>query len=764
MSAVWSASRAAVRRRRLQTVVIGLVVTATTATLLLGLSLLHAASGPFDRAFAEQRGAHAVASFDLDRVGAGELAAAGRASGAMTAGPFEVASLEFDEDWLWNPPGTLVVAGRAAPGGTVDQVRMVAGRWAEAPGEIVLNWDVDGSPGTELLGSRLAAPGAPPLTIVGFATSLSRSAGAWVTPGQVAELHPYEAQLLYRFAGDPDGAELDAAVREATAGLPEDALTGTRSYLSLRDAFSAQADAYLPFLAFFGVLGLLVALLITGNVVSGAVISGRRHIGVLKALGFTPNQVVAVYLLMVSVPALTGALLGTAAGAATAGPFLKLAFTGIETGGVPVGVSPWLIAGCLLGMPLLVLLIALVPASRAHRLSAVEAISAGSAPRPGRGLRAQRRLASSRLPRPVSLGLGRLFARPVRSAVTLAAVALGVTTVTLTTGLSATLVAFSGDGRRTPVVDVARSSPAEGESRRSADRRTEERLRALPGAEAVTARVLARAQLQGGTRTVSADFYRGDVDGPASRVVEGRWPERTGEAAAGPGFLRQQGLAVGDRFVVRAGGRQVPMTVVGKLLDGDAGAFTASWPTLARLAPGATAWEYRVVLAEGSDAAAYARAVRAVDPALRTSVSEPAPGAVIAVVGFASVFTLLLALVAALGVLHSVLLDVRERRRDLGMLKAVGMTPRQVVVMTVASVAALGAAGGVLGVPLGIGAHRLVVEHIGVIAFPDSMKDVWHLPHLTGVALAGVLIAAAGALLPARSAARLPIAEVLHTE
>ncbi|MFE6722144.1 hypothetical protein ACFVDU_31700 [Streptomyces albidoflavus] len=130
MSAVWSASRAAVRRRHLQTVVIGLVVTATTATLLLGLALLHAASGPFDRAFAGQRGAHAVASFDLDRVGTGELAAAGRASGAGTAGPFEVAALEFDEDWLWNPPGTLVVAGRADPGGAVDRVRMVAGRWA----------------------------------------------------------------------------------------------------------------------------------------------------------------------------------------------------------------------------------------------------------------------------------------------------------------------------------------------------------------------------------------------------------------------------------------------------------------------------------------------------------------------------------------------------------------------------------------------------------------------------------------------------------
>ena len=74
----------------------------------------------------------------------------------------------------------------------------------------------------------------------------------------------------------------------------------------------------------FGVLGLVVAVLIVANVVSGAVVSGFRHIGVLKALGFTPNQVVAVYLVMVCVPATAGALAGTAlgarGGAATAPP------------------------------------------------------------------------------------------------------------------------------------------------------------------------------------------------------------------------------------------------------------------------------------------------------------------------------------------------------------------------------------------------------------------------------------------------------------
>ncbi|WP_268240433.1 hypothetical protein [Streptomyces albiflavescens] len=44
------------------------------------------------------------------------------------------------------------------------------------------------------------------------------------------------------------------------------------------------------------------------------------------------------------------------------------------------------------------------------------------------------------------------------------------------------------------------------------------------------------------------------------------------------------------------------------------------------------------------------------------------------------------------------------------------------------------------------------------------MTDVWQAPALTALALAGVAIAVLGALLPARGAARLTIAEVLHNE
>jgi len=48
MRAVWLAARAAVRRRRLQTVTIGIVILLSTATIVVALGLLDASSAPFE--------------------------------------------------------------------------------------------------------------------------------------------------------------------------------------------------------------------------------------------------------------------------------------------------------------------------------------------------------------------------------------------------------------------------------------------------------------------------------------------------------------------------------------------------------------------------------------------------------------------------------------------------------------------------------------------------------------------------------------------
>lgn len=768
MSAVWRAARAAVGRRKVQTFVIALVVLCSTTTVLLALGLLAAASGPFDEAYSAQRGAHTIATYDSAKVSEAQLAGTAHRPGvAAAAGPFRQAVVDVPGDWLWMPPGPLTVVGRADPAGPVDHVEVLLGRWAAAPGEIVVNYAIDGTPPDRLLGTKLEVPGLPPLTVVGFATSMSKSAAAWVTPEQVAALHPTSAQMLYRFTDPATGAQLRDALARATDGLPADSMTAAQNYLTLKKAFSSRADAYLPFMALFGVLGLLVSALIVGNVVSGAVVSGGRHIGVLKAIGFTPNQVVAVYLTMVSVPAMIGCALGTLLGNALAGPILQIAFSGIETGLAGVGsVSTRLSAACLVGMPVLVLLTALVPALRAHRLPAAQAISAGGAPRTGRGLRVQRALSSFRLPRSVSLGLGHPFARPGRALMTMAAIVLGVTTATLATGLTSTMVAYSEAGQYGggQVVNIQTGTPGNHRPQPLlSDTQIEERLRSL-GAREVQARGLMQISLVGYARPAFGNFYRGSLSSAASAFVEGRPPSGPGEIAAGPAFLTERGLAVGDRVTLEANGRRTTATIVGELIDSDARSLDATWATFDLLAPGTRAVDYTVRLAPGTDARAYADAVDAADPGLRAEAADSVNAATTTVVGFSSVFTVLLTLVASLGVFNTVLLNTRERRRDLGMLKSIGMTPRQVVSMTVTSVTGIGLVGGLLGIPLGMLAHRLVVDNVGIVAFPESMKDVWHAPQLAAMLFAGIAIAVVGALVPARSAARMTIASALHTE
>ncbi|MFI6920771.1 ABC transporter permease [Nonomuraea spiralis] len=213
-------------------------------------------------------------------------------------------------------------------------------------------------------------------------------------------------------------------------------------------------------------------------------------------------------------------------------------------------------------------------------------------------------------------------------------------------------------------------------------------------------------------------------------------------------------------------GKQVRASIVGQAMEGGPRFIWSSWQTLTGLAPQIQADLYQVRLRPGADASSYARAVKAADPGLRAEIDADKGESIgtATVVGFALVFTTLLTFVAALGVFNTVLLNTRERRRDLGMLKAIGMTPRQVTAMTMTSMTLLGAASGLLGIPIGMAGHRVIVDNVGSIVFPDSTKDVWHVPQLALLALAGVTIAVLGALVPTRSAARLTIAKVLHSE
>jgi putative ABC transport system permease protein len=127
----------------------------------------------------------------------------------------------------------------------------------------------------------------------------------------------------------------------------------------------------------------------------------------------------------------------------------------------------------------------------------------------------------------------------------------------------------------------------------------------------------------------------------------------------------------------------------------------------------------------------------------------------------------MLVVVAGLGVLNTVVLDTRDRVHDLGVFKALGMTPRQTVTMVITSVGGIGLLAGAAAVPLGVALHGYVAPLMGDavgMTLPTSFIAVYHAPALALLALGGLFIAVAGALLPAGWAARTGTATALRTE
>jgi putative ABC transport system permease protein len=129
--------------------------------------------------------------------------------------------------------------------------------------------------------------------------------------------------------------------------------------------------------------------------------------------------------------------------------------------------------------------------------------------------------------------------------------------------------------------------------------------------------------------------------------------------------------------------------------------------------------------------------------------------------------TLMMIAVAALGVLNTVVQDTRERIHDLGIFKALGMTPKQTIAMVLTSVSLTGLVAGLIGVPIGMAVEKATLSQM-VSALgrnlPSSVTHVYTPGALLPLLAGGIAIALLGALLPAGWAARSRTATALRTE
>lgn len=260
------------------------------------------------------------------------------------------------------------------------------------------------------------------------------------------------------------------------------------------------------------------------------------------------------------------------------------------------------------------------------------------------------------------------------------------------------------------------------------------------------------------------DVRKGGLDLP---VLSGRPPGGPGEVALGPAVLDQ--LDVGEGDIVEAaaqGGGTRSLQVVGTVLTEDPDDFAASAVLTAEglrgLSPGSSS--YRLAWLTWADGVDTGAAVQELAREKELGLPEvPAD-----VANLSQAREVLRVLAAFLGVLalvataHAVLVSARRRRRELGVLRALGVTGAQLARAVRWMALVLLGIGLVGGIPLGLAAAGFVWGRVAASVGVAGDLDV-------PVALAALVPAAivAGSLIavPAASrAARLAATDALRVE
>jgi putative ABC transport system permease protein len=126
------------------------------------------------------------------------------------------------------------------------------------------------------------------------------------------------------------------------------------------------------------------------------------------------------------------------------------------------------------------------------------------------------------------------------------------------------------------------------------------------------------------------------------------------------------------------------------------------------------------------------------------------------------VLVIFLAVPSLIAMINTLAIGVIERTREIGMLRAVGATRRQVRTIVLAEAVILAAIGTAFGVLSGLYLGYMAVEALGTAGFPIAyLFPAWGL--LLAIA-AGLIFGVLAAIIPARQATQLQIVQALRYE
>jgi len=363
---------------------------------------------------------------------------------------------------------------------------------------------------------------------------------------------------------------------------------------------------------------------------------------------------------------------------------------------------------------------------------------------------------------------------PSRTAVTAAALMIGVALVAFVTVFAA--------GLKSSVAQVVDENFAGGLVIQNSDgfspipNGTATAARKVPGVELVATIRSAQAKLVGNGAGARLSAPTPDIE----RAVKVEW-EKGGpsalreladdQAILSDSFASANGLEVGDRFRLLSQTRKRPsFEVVGEFSSklGVFGSVLITQPALAREFGQTQNTTDFVETAPGADAATVQRLLTAVvETAFPTAevlnqqeLKESREEQVDQLVNLIFALLALAIVISLFGIANTLALSIHERTRELGMLRAIGMSRRQVRTMIRYEAVITALIGAILGMVLGVIFAALIAQPLKDEGFTLSYPVGSLVVLLVLAALSGVLAAIA----PARRASRLDVLESLQYE
>jgi putative ABC transport system permease protein len=538
-------------------------------------------------------------------------------------------------------------------------------------------------------------------------------------------------------------------------------------------------EAMVLLLTVLAVVCLVMSIFLVVNVVSATVTQQRRQIGVMKAIGARPRETAALYLASAGIYGVAAFVLAVPLAAVGALLLIDYAVGLINLNAAPFSFPVYVLAIQAAAAIALPLVAALVPAMRASRLTVRQAI-AGGGHEGSRGFPGFLAEHATRVPVAARLAVTNALRRKGRLVLTVAALALGGAVFVGVLSVRESLARTLDEGATYAGYDV--SVNFERPYGRAALERAAFGTPGVRRAEAWSVEGAYRIRPDGSeSETFAVVGAPAGSDLLQPRIVRGRGLRADDGRAVVVNtdvLESEDGLGPGDRIMLSVNGRPpAPWRVVGvaqRIVVGPV--IYANGATLARAAGEAGLARRLVVVTRSGTDAAQAEVSAALTDRLQRAgfaVTSARTSAELrsldrenfgTIASFLVVMAVLLAVVGGLGLSGMLSINVLERQREIGVLRAVGARDRDVTKLVLVEGLVVAAVGTAIAAPLGLLVGRALSDAVGDLFLGGPLAYSFStVGLLLWFGLALVLALAAGAL-PARRAMRLRVRDVLAYE